>query len=136
MGINYQWNDNPFPAIWGKYLFIASFGLVSVFTGKTLGEILEDNEAVKKVREIMQEIHSLAKGKGIELPGDIIEDSINKVKNFAYDTKTSYQRDVETKGRQSEWDLFGGTVIRYAEKFNIPANNTKETLDKLLNILA
>ena len=54
---------------------------------------------------------------------------------FPFETKTSFQRDVETKGRQSEWDLFGGTIIRYAERFNIPVNGTKETLDKLLKDL-
>ena len=73
---------------------------------------------------------------GAELPPDIIETSFSKANQFPFETKTSFQRDVESKGRQSEWDLFGGTVIRYAEKYNLPANNTKETLEKLLKSLA
>ena len=51
------------------------------------------------------------------------------------ETKTSFQRDVETKGKLSEWDLFGGTVIRYAEKFKLPADNTPNTFEKLMSIL-
>jgi 2-dehydropantoate 2-reductase len=54
---------------------------------------------------------------------------------FPFETKTSFQRDVETKGRQSEWDLFGGTVIRYAERFNIPVKNTKDTYNRLMRDL-
>ena len=71
----------------------------------------------------------------IDLPSDIVETSFSKANQFPFETKTSLQRDVETKGRQSEWDLFGGTVVRYAERLNIPANNTKKTLDKLLQNL-
>ena len=80
----------------------------------------------------MQEIAFIAKALEIDLPPDIVETSFSKANQFPFETKTSFQRDVETKGRQSEWDLFGGTVIRYAERFNIPVNKTKETLDELL----
>lgn len=55
---------------------------------------------------------------------------------FLLETKTSFQRDVETKGRQSEWDLFRGPVLRYGHKFDIPADNTKETLDTLMQNLS
>ena len=84
----------------------------------------------------MQEIALVANALKIALPPDIVETSFLKASQFPHETKTWFQRDVETKGRQSEWDLFGGTVLRYAEKFNIPADKTKETLDKLLKSLA
>jgi 2-dehydropantoate 2-reductase len=83
----------------------------------------------------MQEIAGIAKALKIALPLDIVETSFSKAGQFPFDTKTSFQRDVEIKGRESEWDLFGGTVIRYAERFNLPADNTKATLDKLLRDL-
>jgi 2-dehydropantoate 2-reductase len=83
----------------------------------------------------MQEISLVAEALKIDLPSDIVETSFLKASQFPFETKTSFQRDVETKGRQSEWDLFGGTVMRYAKRFNIPADNTKTTLDKLLRDL-
>jgi 2-dehydropantoate 2-reductase len=135
MGINYQWNDDPFPAIWSKYIFIASFGLVTVFTGKSLGEIMEDHKAKNKAREIMQEIYNIAKGKGIELPQNIIEESINKANNFPYDTKTSYQRDVEAKGNVNEGDLYGGTIIKEGKSLGIPTPATKLIYSEIQNKL-
>ncbi|MFC1857078.1 ketopantoate reductase family protein [Thermodesulfobacteriota bacterium] len=121
--------------IWTKYIFIASFALVTATYNKTIGEAAKDEKLGILVKNIMKEIALIAKALKIELPSDIVETSFSKANQFPIETKTSFQRDVETKGRQSEWDLFGGTVIRYAEKFNIPVDNTKETLDKLLRDL-
>ena len=121
--------------IWTKYIFIASFALVTANYNKTIGEVANDEKLGIVAKNIMQEISLVANALKIALPPDIVETSFAKANQFPYETKTSFQRDVETKGRQSEWDLFGGTVIRYAEKFNIPVNNTKETLDNLLKSL-
>jgi 2-dehydropantoate 2-reductase len=122
--------------IWSKYIFIASFALVTATYNKTIGEVANDAKLGILVKNIMQEIKLVANALKIDLPSDIVETSFSKANQFPFETKTSFQRDVETKGRQSEWDLFGGTVVRYAEKFNIPVNNTKGTLDKLLQNLS
>ena len=133
LGINYQWNENPFPDIWSKYIFIASFGLVTVHSGKCLGEIMEDSAAKRRVSEIMQEIYCIAKGKGIDLPPGIIEESINKANNFPYDTKTSYQRDVETKVNINEGDLYGGTIIKEGKALGIPTPVTTSIYTEIQN---
>jgi 2-dehydropantoate 2-reductase len=121
--------------IWGKYIFIAPFALVTAAYNKSIGEVAHDEKLSLLVKNIMKEIASIAKALNIKLPSDIIETSFSKANQFPFETKTSFQRDVEAKGRQSEWDLFGGTVIRYAERLKIPANSTKATLNKLLHDL-
>nr|WP_319392851.1 2-dehydropantoate 2-reductase [uncultured Desulfobacter sp.] len=121
--------------IWTKYIFIASFALVTATYNKTIGEVATDRELGVLIKNIMQEISLIAAALNIELPSDIVETSFSKAGQFPFETKTSFQRDVEMKGIQSEWDLFGGTVIRYAEKFNISADSTKKTFDKLLKTL-
>lgn len=133
MGINCQWNENPFPAIWSKYIFIASFGLVSVHTGKCLGEIMEDAAAKEIVRAIMREIFNIAQEKGIEFPPNIIEEAINKANFFPYDTKTSYQRDVEFKGKLNEGDLYGGTIISEGKALGIPTPVTSSIYAEIQN---
>ena len=118
--------------IWTKYIFIASFALVTATNNKTFGEVINDERLSILVKNIMREIALIANALKIGLPSDIVETSFSKASQFSYETKTSFQRDVETKGRKSEWDLFGSTIIRYAERFSIPVNSTKETLDKLM----
>jgi 2-dehydropantoate 2-reductase len=135
VGINYQWSADPRSAIWTKYIFIASFGLVTVFTGKNLGEIMEDKKAIEMVRKIMQEIYNIAKSKSIELSENIIDESIAKANNFPDDTRTSYQRDVESKGRENEGDLYGGAIIREGESLGIPTPVTKSIYSEIQNRL-
>jgi 2-dehydropantoate 2-reductase len=131
MGINYKWNDDPFPAIWEKYIFIAAFGLVTVHTGKTLGEIMDDAEARETVRAIMAEVCALATAKGISLPANVIEESLGKANRVPRDTKSSYQRDVESGRKSNEGDLYGGAIIRMGETLGVPTPVTKSIYSKI-----
>jgi 2-dehydropantoate 2-reductase len=131
MGIKYKWYENSLPAIWEKFIFIAGFGIYTAYSGKVFGEIMADENSKQEVRNIMNEIVALAKAEGITFSETIVEDSLNKANNFAYDTKTSYQRDVEQKGKKNEGDLLGGTIIRLGKKYNIPTTTT-ERFYKLL----
>jgi 2-dehydropantoate 2-reductase len=131
MGISCKWNDDPFPAIWEKYIFIAAFGLVSVRTGKTLGEIMDDAEARETVRAIMAEVAALAQAKGISLPTNVIEESLDKANRVPRETKSSYQRDVESGKRSNEGDLYGGAIIRMGEALGVPTPVTASVYSEI-----
>jgi len=121
--------------IWTKYIFIAAFALVTATYDKTIGEVAENEVLSRRVQYIMKEIAGIAQALSIPVPEDIVETSFSKAGQFAFETKTSFQRDVETRGRQSEWDLFGGTVIRYGKQLNISVVHTQETFDRLMKKL-
>ncbi len=118
-GIRYEWHRDPNPVIWIKFIFIASFGLVSAYSGKTLGEIREDRELNNLVHSMAQEITAIAEAKKVILPDNIVESTLKKADTFPYDTKSSYQRDVEKKDKPNEGDLFGGAIIRLGEELGI-----------------
>ena len=123
--IRYGWCENPFIEIWTKYIFIAAFGMVTASENKTLGEIREDYDLSETVRKIMQEIVEIAKMKDIDLPADIVAESMKKVLNFPYEMKTSLQRDFEQMSKPNERELFGDTIIRLGETFGIMTETTK-----------
>lgn len=133
IGINYQFAHDPFPAIWEKFMFIAAYGLVTAQTGKTVGEVFVDEESKDCIQSIMGEIASIAKRKKIELPENIIANSMAKGKQFPFNTKTSYQRDVEQTGRKNESDLFGGAIIRQGRTLGIPTPVTESIYSKIKN---
>jgi 2-dehydropantoate 2-reductase len=118
MEINFKWHNDSAPAIWEKYIFIASFGIVTGYSGKTLGEVMANSKLKDEAAQIMKEIVLLADKKEIKLPSNIIEISLAKANKFPYATKTSYQRDLE-KGLKNEGDLFGETIIQIGEELNI-----------------
>lgn len=123
--IKYEWVDDPYPEIWRKYVFIAAFGLVAARYDKSLGQIMESPELCKQTQEVMSEIVSLAAAKGIDLPGDVVEESLAKANGFPYETKTSFQRDYEIADKPDERDLFGGTILRMGKSLGISTPTTE-----------
>ncbi len=124
--IDYEWKDDANPAIWEKYLFIASFGLVSARYHRTLGEILEEPLLREEVIGIMNEVHSIALKKNIRLPDGIVDLSLKNAAMFPHDTQTSLQRDIQQKKGKSELELFGGTIIDLGKKLGIPTPTTRK----------
>lgn len=131
-GLPLQWTDERFRAIWEKFIFIAPFGLVTAATGKTMGAVLADDASKRELVGIMKEIESLAKAKGIVLPSDVIDVALDKGRSFPFDTKTSFQRDVETPGRRNEGDQFGGAIIKMGASLRVPTPVTREVYNRII----
>ncbi|HUL29542.1 MAG TPA: 2-dehydropantoate 2-reductase [Thermodesulfobacteriota bacterium] len=124
--IEYEWKEDANPAIWEKYIFIASFSLVSAHSHRTLGEILKQPPLREEVIEIMNEIRSIAMKKGIQLPDRIVDLSINKATMFPPDTQTSLQRDLCQEKGNNELELFGGTITDLGKRLGIPTPTTEK----------
>jgi 2-dehydropantoate 2-reductase len=126
-----EWKDDALPAIWEKYIFIASFGLVSSRYNRTLGEIMEDPLLKEEVTGIMNEITSIALKKNIRLPDGIIDLALKKTSMFTYDTQTSLQRDIYQKKGKNELELFGGTITDLGKTLGIPTPITEKIYREL-----
>jgi 2-dehydropantoate 2-reductase len=131
-GIDFSWEEHVTIPVWSKFIFIAAYGLVTATYGTTLGETWKDPELADLTKSIMREIELIAKGLGIALPAAIVDEAFLKAGQFPFETKTSLQRDIESKGHMNEADLFGGTLIRYGEKLELPIPHIKTTYEKLL----
>jgi 2-dehydropantoate 2-reductase len=129
--IDYEWKNDANPAIWEKYIFIASFGLISARYNRTLGEILEGPSLKEEVIGIMNEVYSIASKKNIRLPDGIVDLSLKKAAMFPRDTQTSLQRDIHQKKGKSELELFGGTIIDLGKKLGTPTPTTKKIYREL-----
>lgn len=123
-GVPFTWFDDPRPAIWEKFVFISAFGLVTAASRKTLGEVLGDARLLDDVRQIMSEVVALAGREGVALDPNITANALAKAGGFPFDTKTSFQRDLEAGGK-NEGDLFGGAILRLGERHATPTPVTK-----------
>ena len=117
-GIAHTWSPDPRAGIWQKYLFIASFGIVTAWSRKSMGEVLADQELTALVRAIMGEIAALARARQVPLPEGAVGQALAKARSFPGETRTSYQRDVEAGGR-NEGELFGGTIQRLGRELGV-----------------
>ncbi|HER24489.1 MAG TPA: ketopantoate reductase family protein [Candidatus Atribacteria bacterium] len=119
MGISNAWYDNPYPAIWNKYIFITAFSLMTAYSGKTIGGVLADSKLRSMTENIMEEVMSVGKAKNIDFEQDIVNKNIQKAQAFPYETKTSFQRDYEKGKTRHEGDILGGTLVRLAKEHHV-----------------
>jgi len=132
MRISNTWHDNPYPAIWKKYIFITAFSLITAYSGKTIGEVLTDDKLKSMTENIMKEVVLVGKAKNIDFEQDIVEKTLQKVQNFPYETKTSFQRDYEKGKTRHEGDIFGGTLIRLSKEYNVLIPTITEVYEELI----
>ena len=131
MGISNAWYDNPYPAIWEKYMFITAFSLMTAYSGKTIGAVLTDDKLKRMTENIMKEVVLVGKTKNIDFKQDVVEKTLQKAQNFPYETKTSFQRDYEKGNTRNEGDIFGGTLIRLAKEHNVSITTITEVYGEL-----
>ncbi len=129
--IKYTWTKRHIEEIWSKFMFIASYGLVTANYNKTLGEVIESKEYSKIVKEIMNKIYEISRYEEIDLPNNIVETSYNKAKNFPYETKTSFQRDFELRDKYDERELFSQSIINLGKKNNVDVKIIENILMEL-----
>jgi len=132
MGISSTWHDNPYPAIWKKFVFITAFSLMTAYSEKTIGAVLANDKLKRITENIMKEVILIGKAKNIDFEEDIVEKTIPKAQNFPYETKTSFQRDYEKGNTRHEGDIFGGTLIRLAKEHNISIPTITEVYGELM----
>jgi 2-dehydropantoate 2-reductase len=130
-GVLFEWRDDISSVLWRKYMFIAAFGMVMACFDKPLGQVMETPELSQSVRAIMEEIAALARNKGIVLPADIVEATYQHGRNFAYEAKTSFQRDFEKADKPDERDLFADTILRQGKQLGVETPVVRELRDLL-----
>lgn len=122
--IDIEYKESSFPAIWSKFFFIASFGLVTTRYNKSIGQVNEEPSLKERASQIMLEIQSIADQKEINLPQNIIEQTFLKAGTFPYQTPTSLQLDVQSGKENTELELFAGAIINYGKSLGIPVPET------------
>ncbi|NLL61706.1 MAG: 2-dehydropantoate 2-reductase [Candidatus Atribacteria bacterium] len=131
MGINAVWFKNPYSAIWEKYVFIAAFSLMTAYSGKTIGGVMEDKNLRDLTENIMKEIVLIAKSRKVDLKKDIIEISLQTAGGFPYEAQTSFQRDYTEGKEKNEGEIFGGALVHMAADAEIDIPNITDIYGKL-----
>lgn len=132
-GIDISYQENPFSAIWTKFFFIASFGLVTARYNKSIGNVNKAPELRQRAFLIMQEIKAIASKKGISVAEDIVDKTFEKAATFPFDTPTSLQLDVQSGKQNTELELFAGAIINYGKALDIPVPETTRIYKEILD---
>lgn len=129
--IDFDFKDNSLTDIWTKFIFIASFGLVTAKYNSSIGTVCADEEQKHEATEIMKEIRQIAEQKEIHLEEDIIEKTFEKAATFPFETPTSLQLDIHSGKKENELELFAGAILKYGKALDIETPFTQKIYNEI-----
>ncbi len=129
--IDFDFKENSLPDIWTKFIFIASFGLVTAKYNSSIGAVCLEEQQKKEAAQIMEEIKLSAERKGIYLGENIIPKTFEKASGFPPETPTSLQLDVNSGKKSNELELFAGAIIRYGPTLKVETPFTKKMYEQI-----
>ncbi|WP_454046092.1 ketopantoate reductase family protein [Chryseobacterium sp. Marseille-Q8038] len=124
--IDFDFKDNSLTDIWTKFIFIASFGLVTAKHNSSIGTVCTDEKQKKEATEIMKEIQQIAGKKEIHLQEDIIDKTFEKASTFPFETPTSLQLDIHSGKKDNELELFAGAILKYGSETGVETSFTQK----------
>lgn len=132
--IDFDFKDNALTDIWNKFIFIASFGLVTAKHNSSIGAVCDNQFQKDEATNIMNEIKKIADAKGIELQENIIERTFDKASSFPPSTPTSLQLDINSNKDHNELELFAGAIIKYGKELNIKTPFTENIYKEIKSL--
>lgn len=133
--VDYRYSAHVERAIWKKYMFIASFGLVTAAYNSSMGTVYRDEKQHALARGVLGELWAISQKKNIGLQSDIVEVSMQTAEKIVEDSPTSLQLDVHSGKGRSELDLFAGTIMRLGEEYGVETPHTERLYDTIKAIL-
>ena len=130
-GIDADYQPDPLPAIWLKFLFIASFGLVSARYNQPIGAVHANPDLQARARRLVLEMTAIAHAKGVTLPDNSPALVWQKAASFPYHTPTSLQLDVHSGKPHTELELFAGAVLAYGHQLGLPVVETRNIYQEI-----
>ncbi|WP_166923517.1 ketopantoate reductase family protein [Flavobacterium poyangense] len=129
-GVDSHLVDNIEDTVWEKFVFISVLASATCYLDYNIGQILEDREARNIYVSLMNEITMIAAVKGLNLPEDIIMQTILKLEKTPPDTTSSMHRDL-LAGRNIELNSLTKFVIEEGLKYEVETPTYQLVFDKL-----
>ena len=96
---------------WEKFLFIATMAGVTSMARATLAELMPQAHWRQVVLACLAEIDIVARANGVNLPPDIVADTVSYIEEHLVDLQASMHTDLMA-GRPLELDALNGAVVQ------------------------
>jgi 2-dehydropantoate 2-reductase len=105
-------------AMWMKFMLITPWSGLGAVSRAPIGVLLEQPETRELLVQAAEEVYRLGLARGIALPEDSVEKTMQTLEGITPNSTTSMQRDL-VRGRPSELDAQNGAVVRLAHASGI-----------------
>ena len=105
-------------SMWSKFLFIVPTSALGAITRMPIGAWRSVPETRELAGRALRELIALATKRGVALPDDVFERTMERYDGMPADATTSLQRDI-VAGKPSELDAQLGAVVRMAAESGV-----------------
>jgi len=105
--------------LWTKFVRLATWSGMTTVTRSPMGVVRDNPATFEMMVAAIQEVITLARARGVNLPADIMESTLTMIKNFPAASKSSMLEDIE-RGRRLELPWLSGAVVRLGKESGVP----------------
>jgi 2-dehydropantoate 2-reductase len=116
--------------VWEKFIFISALASATSYLNQNIGELLNTESSRKFYVSLLNEITMVAAVKGLNLPNDIVFQTILKLEKTPQDATSSMHRDLMA-GRKIELASLIEFVVNEGLKYEIDTPTYQKVLEKL-----
>lgn len=120
--------------VWEKFIFISALASATSYLNQNIGQIIANDASRALYVELLNEITMIAAVKGLNLPNDIIMQTILKLEKTPQNATSSMHRDVIAGGK-FELESLTEFVINEGLKYEIPTPTYNIVFEKLKTVL-
>jgi 2-dehydropantoate 2-reductase len=117
--IGIEMTDNARSALWSKLIGLAANAAMTTAARLPAGPLYADPEILQVVASLIAEATAVARADGADLPADIEETWLTRLKGFPPGMYASMFHDI-AKGGPLEVDGFSGHIVREGRRLGVP----------------
>jgi 2-dehydropantoate 2-reductase len=110
--------ENIEETVWEKFIFISALASATSYLNKNIGEMQKSKKSMKVYVELLHEIETVAKAKGLQLPNDIVNQTIVKLEKSPKEATSSMHRDL-LANRKTEVTSLTQFVVNEGLKYGV-----------------
>jgi 2-dehydropantoate 2-reductase len=118
-GVTAELSRNILAVLWSKFIFIAAAAGIGSLTRLPVSEFRSVPETRRMILGLMNEADAVARGLGVNLPPDAVDQSLDFMDHVAPGIRASMQLDVEA-GHRTELESLIGVIGRLGRQQMVP----------------
>ena len=122
--------ENIEETVWEKFIFISALASATSYLNQNIGEILINKKSKEIYVALLYEIEAVAKAKGLQLPTDIVDQTIIKLEKSPKNATSSMNRDL-LAGNKTEVTSLTQFVVNEGLKYGVKT----PLYEKIANVL-
>ncbi|MCC9020539.1 ketopantoate reductase family protein [Flavobacterium lipolyticum] len=122
--------ENIEETVWEKFIFISALATTTSYLNQNIGEIRDNPDAMSVYVGLVHEIDAVAKAKGLQLPDDIVNQTVLKLEKSPREATSSMHRDL-LAGKSTEALSLTKFVLNEGKKYGVKT----PLYEKISNVL-